>query len=480
MTRSIHFSLVKLKGLLHSRIPIRIPHLGKVFACLSILGLAGLSYLFGAAVMFFDLPSHDFLYQAFTGSKAWHERGNPVVTPFVPPEDDLPDGITIDRPSQTFDGFTLFTTTQGARATLLDMQGRVIHQWELPFSQAWPRPPHIQAPVRDEQIHWFRCHLFPNGDLLAIYQVETDTPCGYGLVKLNRDSKLLWKYDGRVHHDLHVDDKGTIYTLTHQLKRKAPVGLDYLPTPYVSDSLVILSPDGQELASVSIEEAFRDSAYTILVSTAIAEQAVPKDRATITSSFDAILQPAGSKGDLFHTNSVKVLSPALAGKFPLFQAGQILISLRSLNIIAVLDVSKRAVVWAALGPWRIQHDAEFLDNGHLLLFDNHGWTKGCRVIEYDPMTQAMPWVYSAADADPFHASFRGMKQRLPNGNTLIVDPEVRRLFEVTRDKEIVWENFCRLPPAPPNQPARAHQITSARRYSADELTFLKGVARARP
>src|SRR5207245_9332684 len=206
------------------------------------------------------------------------------------------------------------------------------------------------------------------------------------------------------------------------------------------------SPDGRELKSVAVEEAFRDSAYSLLLSTAIAEQALPKDQAPVTSSFESLLQPA--KGDLFHTNSVKVLTQACARKFPLFQAGQILLSLRSLHCLAVLDVRKRSVVWAALGPWRIQHDAEFLDNGRLLLFDNHGWSKGCRVIEYDPVTQAIPWVYSDADSGPFHAAFRGMKQRLPNGNTLIVDPDNRRLFEVTWGKELVWENF--LPPVPPS------------------------------
>jgi hypothetical protein len=478
MRRSIHFFRVTLGRLLYARIPIRVPHLGKVLACLSVLGVAFLSYVLGAAVMFFHLPSYDFLNAAFTGGKAWHERGKPALNPFTPPDIDMREGVTEDRPSQTYDGFTLFTTTVGSRATLLDMRGKAIHQWELPFRQAWPRPPHVADPVLDEQIHWFRCHLFPNGDLLAIYQVETDTPCGYGLVKLNKDSKLLWKYEGRVHHDLDVDENGRIYVLTQEVKRKAPSGLEYLPTPYVADTLVVLSPDGQEVASVPIEEAIRDSAYSLLLSTAIAEQAVPKDPAHFTSSFEALLQP--SKGDLFHTNSVKVLTQARAGKFPLFRAGQVLVSLRSLHAIAVLDVGKRSVVWAALGPWRIQHDAEFLDNGHLLIFDNHGWSKGCRVIEYDPVTQAIPWVYSDPDPSLFHAGFRGMKQRLPNGNTLIVDPDNRRLFEVTGGKKLVWECFCSLPAVPPNQQAGTRAINGARRYSAEELTFLKGVARARP
>jgi hypothetical protein len=478
MKRSIPFFRVRLGALLSSRVPIAVPHLGKVLACLSVLGVAGLSYVFGAAVMFFKLPSYDFLNQAFTGGVAWHERGKPALNPFAPPQIDEREGITVDQPGQTYDGFTLVTTTHGARATLLDMRGQMIHQWELPFSRAWPRPPHVQDPLRDEQIHWFRCHLFPNGDLLAIYQAENDTPSGYGLVKLDKDSRLLWKYEGRVHHDLDVDEKGTIYTLAQELKRTPPAGLEYLPTPYVADSLVVLSPDGREVESVPIEEAIRDSAYSLLLSTAIAEQAIPKDQTRLASSFEALLQPA--KGDLFHTNSVKVLTQALGRKFPLFQPGQVLISLRSLNALAALDVRKRSVVWAALGPWRIQHDAEFLDNGHLLLFDNHGWGKGCRVIEYDPVTQATPWVYAEAGSSLFHAGFRGMKQRLPNGNTLIVDPDNRRLLEVTQGKELVWEYFCPLSSAPPDQQAGVLAITGARRYNVEELTFLKGVARARP
>jgi hypothetical protein len=478
MGRSIQRFRVGLGRLLNARIPIPSRHLGKVLACVSVLGVVGLSYVFGAAVMFFQLPSSEFLSEAFTGGKAWHERGQPAANPFVPPDVDERQGVSLDKPGQTYDGFTLFTTTLGARATLLNMRGKVVHQWELPFRQAWPRPPHVQHPLGDAQIHWFRCHLFPNGDLLAVYQSDSDTPSGYGLVKLNKDSRVLWTYDCRVHHDLDVDEKGTIYTLTHQLKREAPSGLEYLPTPYVADSLVVLSPDGREVESVSVEEAFRDSAYAFLQSTAIAEQAIAREPAQLTSSFEAFAQAA--KGDLFHTNSVRVLTAARARQFPLFQPGQVLLSLRSLHAVAVLDVRKRSVVWAALGPWRIQHDADFLDNGHLLLFDNHGWGKGCRVIEYDPVTQAVPWAYADADPALFHAAFRGMSQRLPNGNTLIVDPDNRRLFEVTRGKEVVWEMFCPWPPFPPGQEGAARAITGARRYRAEELTFMKGVARARP
>jgi hypothetical protein len=386
-------------------------------------------------------------------------------------------GVTVDKPSKTYDGFTLYTTTRGARATLLDMRGQVVHQWELPFSRAWPNAPHVRDPLSDEQVHWFRCHLYGNGDLLAIYHADGDTPYGYGLVKLNKDSQLIWAYSGHAHHDVDVDEDGTIYTLSQQLESKAPAGLDYFPTPYIADSLVVLSADGRELDQIPIAESFRDSAYALLLSVSITEREAPFERPDFDPSSDSVepqrvknerLQANKLKGDLLHANSVKVLSRTLERKFPLFKAGQVLISLRNTHTIAVLDRHEHSVVWAARGIWRIQHDAEYMDNGHLLLYDNFGSTKGCRVLEYDPVTQAIPWICSAEDGGSFTAIFRGMKQRLPNGNTLIVDPDNGRLFEVTPGKELVWESFCPRP------------ITSARRYGPAELKFLKDGTRTRP
>jgi hypothetical protein len=138
------------------------------------------------------------------------------------------------------------------------------------------------------------------------------------------------------------------------------------------------------------------------------------------------------------------------------------------------------VVWAAQGLWRAQHDPEFLPNGNLLVYDNLGSVTGSRVLEYNPRTQAVPWSYCDEDSAPFTAVQRGMKQRLPNGNTLIVDPEACRLFEVTRGKEVVWEIRSLSSPVAPGDPDFAPVITSARRYAPGELTFLKGGRRARP
>jgi hypothetical protein len=440
--------------------------------------------------MYFQLPSSDFLDRAFAGAKAWQQRGRSTIPTFSSEAAAVArqkEGVTVDRAEKTADGFTLYTLTEGPRATLLDMRGKVVHRWELPFSRAWTRPPHVEEPLPDQHIYWVHCHLYPNGDLLAVYQSDGDTPYGYGLVKLDKDSRLLWAYANNVHHYVEVGEDGTIYALAQQIVTKPPAGLEFLDAPYLTDSLVVLSPEGRELQNISLAEAFLNSPYALALASGkksqVAKPVGDGTPATPAATFSAPgVNPLtrDREPDVLHTNSVRVLGRALAAKFPQFRAGQVLLSMRNIDALAVLDLPTRRVVWAARGVWQVQHDAEFLDNGRLLVYDNFGSPKQTRVLEYDPVTQAIPWAYTNENSTPFSAYTRGMKQRFPNGNTLIVDPNNRRLFEVTREKELVWENFCPLPPAPPNQAPKAHAITSARRYGADELTFLKGVARARP
>src|SRR5262249_59952779 len=136
----------------------------------------------------------------------------------------------------------------------------------------------------------------------------------------------------------------------------------------------------------------------------------------------------------------KVVSSALAPKFPQFKAGQLLVSPRHLDAIAVLDPDSGKAVWAARGPWHAQHDPSFLDNGHLLLFDNLGSPGGSRVLEYDPLTQSFPWTYPGEKGQPFLSRIRRMCQRLSNSNTLIVNSVGGEAIEVTPRQQVVWSS----------------------------------------
>ncbi len=103
--------------------------------------------------------------------------------------------------------------------------------------------------------------------------------------------------------------------------------------------------------------------------------------------------------------------------------------------------------------------------GTILVFDDGGWAgygapnpvsatgernalrDYSRVIEFDPVTLKIVWEYSPAAVGyqtpqhnyRFYSGFFSSAQRLPNGNTLITEGADGRIFEVTREREIVWE-----------------------------------------
>jgi hypothetical protein len=422
------------------------------------VGLMSLCFLLGAAVMFFRLPLSGFLTRAFEGSEAWQERGldgrQPAATP--------PLALTpVDKPDKTLDGYTLCTFASHHRedhhAYLFNMRGKAVHQWAMPFNKVWPEPEHVRAPVQDAHVNFFGTQLLPNGDLLVTYYSQSDWAYGYGLIKLDKDSNLLWSYPARVHHDIAVAEDGTIYGVQQEIIYEMPPGLQRIPTPCLVDYLVRLSVDGKVLGEpLSLLQAFRDSPYAPLL-TALEEPGhdLPAGM-TLTEAVDD-----SHKHDV-HTNSVQVLSQRLAACFPRFQAGQVLVSIRNMDTLAVVDLECHRVVWAVQGPWRRQHDAQFLDNGHLLLFDNHGSPLGSRVLEYNLETQGFPWFYVGENSTPFYTDNRGQCQRLPNGNTLVVNSRQSEIREVTPDKELVWS--CSFDSF----------IHTARRFSPDQVPFLKG------
>jgi hypothetical protein len=437
--------------------------------CLSLLGLMSLCYLAGAAVSYFNLPTSSFLHRAFQGGMAWYEVKQ------ASPGADAPRLAMsvgrIDKPGKTCDGFTLCMFGTDSRAVLLNMRGDVVHEWHVPFSRLWPQPTHLGGRVDDAQVYFNDGHLFPNGDLLVVVEgpIDLANPSnGCGLARLDRDSNVLWKYGQKCHHDVDVGEDGTVYALTNEVLKEAPRGLEYLPTPCLIDLVDVISPEGKGVKRIPVLEAFRDSPYAALLCPL---EKAAQDGGTATQGMSPFMAER-QRLDVLHMNSVKVLSRALAPKFPLFKAGQLLIGPRNLDVIAVLDPDSGRVTWAARGPWRAQHDPSFLDNGHLLLFDNLGSPRGSRVLEYDPQTQSFPWSYPdpARQEPAFLSRIRGMSQRLPNGNTLIVNSDGGEVFEVTADHEVVWT--CSTP--------SKLELNRARRFTPDQVPFLKGDQRARP
>jgi hypothetical protein len=147
-----------------------------------------------------------------------------------------------------------------------------------------------------------------------------------------------------------------------------------------------------------------------------------------------------------HVNDVERLTPKVAPAFPMFAAGDLLISVRHLNTVFVADPATWAIKWLMTGPFVGQHDPDFLPNGHILLYDNRvtGLTPklgNSRLLEIDPATRAIVWSFEGTGDQTFYAHSRGEQQALPNGNILFVDPYAGRLLEIApaAGNRTVWE-----------------------------------------
>jgi hypothetical protein len=60
-------------------------------------------------------------------------------------------------------------------------------------------------------------------------------------------------------------------------------------------------------------------------------------------------------------------------------------------------------------------------------------------MEFNPATMEMVWLYEGDPPSDFLSRECGSNHRLPNGNTLIVETDRGKVFEVTPDGEIVWK-----------------------------------------
>jgi len=146
-------------------------------------------------------------------------------------------------------------------------------------------------------------------------------------------------------------------------------------------------------------------------------------------------------GDILHTNSVRWLDGTHARNFAAAARGNMLLSMRSLNMLVIVDPRRAQAVWVHEGTYRAQHDAKLLPNGNLLLFDNLGLPQVSTILEFDPQGSGPAWIYRGQPEARFFSRNCGTAYRLDNGNTLMIESNAGRAIEVTPERELVWEFY---------------------------------------
>ena len=311
-------------------------------------------------------------------------------------------GIVTHNPERAYQGYTLFAPLSGQAVYLVDMDGAVVHRWEMPY-----RPASYGYLLEDG-------HLLYGG-------VTGKSPVTLGgrggiVMEVDWEGNLFWQYEESTqHHDF------------CRLPNNNTMVLAWEPVPDDLRGRIAGGVPGTEHEQGIWGDVFREvTPEGVVVWEWHSHEHLDPERDPICP-----LEPRDEWG---HANACNVLPD-----------GNLLTSFRRLNTVAIVDRVSGAFLWKwgrqDLGH---QHDPTMLENGNVLLFDN-GWhsplspSAGSRVLEVDPRTDQTVWCYRTRPPWAFFSSFLSGAQRLPNGNTLVCAGMTGRLFEVTTEGEVVWE-----------------------------------------
>ncbi|MGB3315552.1 MAG: arylsulfotransferase family protein [Albidovulum sp.] len=325
------------------------------------------------------------------------------------------DGVTIADTDRMAPGVTFVSGLFGQRLgfRLFGADGQVLYDWPIDFFQI--------APEKMQHRYHALIHgalLYPNGDVVANLD-------GRGMVRFDACGRIKWMNEDRSHHSIFADETGTLW---------APIGVaDYNNRAFANttirlDRIASFDPEtGQKLSEIDLVDAIEAS-----------------DMIGLIQDYYRL------KDDVVHLNDVEVLSAELAPAFPMFRAGDLLLSLRNLNQLWVLDGKTHAIKWVSAGATLGQHDPDFEPDGTISVLDNRplapitapdgypGAHGGSRILAIDPAIGTHETLYRTDARNTFYTPYRGKHQKLPNGNLLIAETDAGRAFEVTPAGEVVW------------------------------------------
>jgi hypothetical protein len=301
-------------------------------------------------------------------------------------------------------------------AVLMSPDGEVIHTWKFTYDAY--KDVSIEDYLHEQQDSSIEANsdrirkstnkfphgvrLNPDGSLI----VATD----YGLAarKLGWCGNIQWSLPGDYHHRFGIDDKLTNVWFLR----------DWQP---------------DEFMLVNIDASSGNIKRTIFM----------KDIVNANQDIDifAIRQNDPREEwmtDPWHPNDVEPLPASYAAAFEKFNAGDLLISLRSLNLLFVVDPQSLKVKWWRIGLTRRQHDPDWQRDGTITVFDNNMNREYSRIIKIDPNNNTSKIIYSGKDNN-FYSREKGGHEVLPNGNILLTGSYQGRILEVAPGSEVEFE-----------------------------------------
>jgi len=355
--------------------------------------------------------------------------------------------------------------------TLIDMEKNIIKKWSPAYNHA---------------------KMLPNGSIITrIFKNEDEGKLYDNLTQIGWDDNFEWDYDC-----FWIDEYGDeVSGNHHDFQREGnPVGYYAPGQDFVENGItLVLAHKITRNSSISWKEFEDDVIYEVNWNGTLtgfewhASDHIDKMGFNLKSRIGMWLRPGGpgllimgNKGDLLHINTISYLGKNkwYDMEYEEFNPNNIMITSRHGNFIIIIDKDTGKIVWR-VGPYFPKnteenklgqiigpHHAHIIPDGlpgegNVLVFDNGGragyglfgnpnkFRLYSKVIEFNPISKEIVWEYQSKNGfinlirqgkyHRFYSVIVGSAQRLPNGNTLITEGFTGRLFEVTPEKEIVWE-----------------------------------------
>ncbi len=398
---------------------------GRLPLILFIIALMFVAFGYGYLSASFEWPPYDTLQQAWFTAKGMI-RSHTALANVAKARYDT-SGVVVYEPDKVAPGITLITGSwnppdgdwyHGIR--LINAEGTLLHEWRINPRDVWPESPHDDIStgelIKKSNTMIHGAWLMPNGDVVFNFEYLT-------LVRMDKDGNVIWKLPVRTHHSVFLDKDGMFWVCGARWYERKVKEFPHLSPPFVEDLILQVSPDGTIVREISIPRVLFQSNHEGLI---------------FTGSLN--------KGDdVVHLNNIDVLGRDLADRFELFDAGDIMVSMRDINTVMVIDGDTELIKWALTHPFVGQHDPDFTSDGMITVFNN-GLSRptatnriaGSEILRVDPVTKEVESIYGHKKDQAFYTVVGGKHQHLSNGNILITETRGGRVFEVTPAGEVVW------------------------------------------
>lgn len=261
----------------------------------------------------------------------------------------------------------------GCLAWLMSRSGEILHTWEvdpnsiftaaeLSAHSGFPTPENLNVQGVD---------LAPDGGLVLTLQGRNMFPYYVGVVRLDYDGNIVWKFADYSHHWPTVLSNGDVVVPKAEILQ---------PVPTVVGDTAVPSECGGTVGAIYQEGMrIRDQGGKIL-------RELMFEDLLISNDLKGLIYAVRDDCDPYHINGIAELNANAARHVAGASPGDLVVSLRSPSALLIVDRTENVIHDIITGPMVAQHSPVVFADGRIGVFDNLGGEPkngGSRILAFD-------------------------------------------------------------------------------------------------